>query len=143
MNFYETMLLKKANNGGINLLGENSLAFKKCLEDTLTSITEDMLDGISTIRNYAFYSCAHLESVTIPSSVTNMGSWTFFNCISLTTINMLSQTPPTIGVNALQSVSIELKIYVPAGTLQVYRTAPGWSAYGSRIVEADNLPEVL
>lgn len=143
MDFYGTMLLKKANNGGINLLGENSLAFKKCLEDTLTSITEDMLDGISNIRDYAFYGCAHLESITIPSSVTNMGDWTFFYCTSLTTINMLPQTPPTLGVNALQSVPIELKIYVPAGTLQVYRTAPGWSPYGGRIVEADNLPEVL
>lgn len=133
MDFYETMFLKKANNGGVNLLGENSLAFKKCLEDTLTSITEDMLDGISTIRNYAFYGCAHLESVKIPSSVTSIDNYAFYYCSSLESLTIYATTPPTLGSSVFEGTSNNLKIYVPAESVDTYKAASRWSSYRNRI----------
>lgn len=39
------------------------------------------------IYKYAFYNCADLTNVTIPDSVTNVGSYAFWGCASLTRID--------------------------------------------------------
>ena len=40
-------------------------------------------DGTVSISDYAFYNQAGLESITIPSSVTEIGDWTFSECTNL------------------------------------------------------------
>lgn len=120
MNFYGTMFLRKANNGGVNLLSANSLAFKKCLENTLTSATVDMLDGASEIRAYAFYKCSHLEEVEIPSSVVNIGNYSFYDCTGLENVT-IQQGVTNIGKSAFRQCSSLKSITIPEGitTIQV------------------------
>ena len=138
MDFYGTMFLKKANNGGVNLLSTNSLAFKKCLEDTLTTITEDMLEGITYIRRYAFSRCTHLESVKIPSSVTSIDNYAFYYCSSLESLTIYATTPPTLGSLVFEGTSDNLKIYVPAESVETYKTASRWSNRASQIEAIPN-----
>lgn len=133
MDFYETMLLRKANNGGVNLLSTNSLTFKKCLENTLTSVTADMLDGITYVRWHAFRYCSHLESVALPASVTGIGDYAFYWCSSLESLTIYATTPPTLGFLVFEGTSDNLKIYVPAESVETYKTASRWSNRASQI----------
>ena len=41
------------------------------------------IPSVSSIRDYAFYYCTSLTSVTLPDSVTSIGNWTFYDCSSL------------------------------------------------------------
>ena len=48
----------------------------------------DIPDGITTIRNEAFYGFTKLSSITIPNSVTSIGESAFTGCNSLTSITI-------------------------------------------------------
>ena len=43
-------------------------------------------DSVTTIGEYAFYTCSSLTSVTIPDSVTTIGDLAFYECSSLTSV---------------------------------------------------------
>ena len=45
-------------------------------------------DSVTTIGRYAFFGCISLTSVTIPDGVTSMGSDAFADCTSLTSVNI-------------------------------------------------------
>ena len=59
-------------------------AFENC--SRLTSIT--IPDSVTSIGSYAFSNCTGLTSVAIPNSVTSIGDWAFYNCSSLEEITL-------------------------------------------------------
>ncbi len=101
-------------------------AFYNC--NSLTSVT--IPNSVTSIGEYAFYQCSSLTSVTIPNSVTSIGEYAFYQCSSLTSVTMQSETPPALGNNVF---GYGVSIYVPCGSLDVYRSADGWSNYASKI----------
>jgi hypothetical protein len=58
----------------------------KLMEGTVTAV--DGLDGLSTIRDYGFYSYKSLKKVHIPSSVKTIGSFAFGSCTYATEVLM-------------------------------------------------------
>ena len=56
--------------------------------DKVSVITADMLDGYTSIGDYAFKYCHNLTSVTIPNSVTSIGDWCFHGCTALTSVTI-------------------------------------------------------
>lgn len=61
----------------------NSLPWKFC--DVKLAVIEN---GITSIGDYAFWSCSSLTSVTIPDSITRIGAYAFYICSNLTNITI-------------------------------------------------------
>lgn len=100
-------------------------------------LVELNLDGVETIQNAAFTRCYSLQSITIPESVTYIGSWAFGECDNLTSVYFESPTPPIMDYNVFV-VPQELSIYVPVGSVGAYKAADkGWSEYADYIVGYD------
>ena len=103
-------------------------AFQNCT--SLASI--DIPSGVTSIGSNAFQSCTSLASINIPSGVTSIGKNAFQSCTSLTSITIKAITPPTLGSNVLDNTN-DCPIYVPAQSVDAYKSATNWSTYASRI----------
>lgn len=90
--------------------------------------------SMTVIYGSTFTNCTSLESIYIPSDVTVIQDGAFYGCTSLEDVFVFSTTPPTLGQNVFYNMPDNGKIYVPAGSLNSYKTATNWSAYADRIV---------
>lgn len=103
-------------------------AFQNCKGLTIFTIP----DSVTSIGNSAFSFCSKLTSVTIPNSVTSIGTYVFNGCRSLTSVTIKATTPPTLGSNVFNNTN-NCPIYVPAESVDAYKTATNWSTYANRI----------
>ena len=71
--------------------------------------------SVSTINPYAFYNCSNLTAVTIPASVNTIGNYAFYYCTRLNTVEIPSSVA-SIGNYAFQMCSGLTSISVFAGT---------------------------
>lgn len=95
----------------------------------LTGIT--IPDSVTSIGSSSFASCSRLTIVTIPDSVTSIGSKAFNYCSKLAIIVVKASTPPSLGIMAIfKSVA---KIYVPSDSVDAYKSASDWSGYADKI----------
>lgn len=98
-------------------------------------------DGVEIIENNVFDDCTSLFDIVIPNTVTSIGNGAFAISNGTELINekrkvtILATTPPTLGANAFtfQSGKATYKIYVPAESLETYKSAERWSYYADRI----------
>ena len=114
----------------------NPLRYAKNLylnSELITKLT--IPSDITKIKNFAFSNCTSLTSVTIPDSVTSIGNSAFLGCTSLTEVYCKPTTPPTAATD--DYMPIGCTIYVPTASVEVYKTADGWSVYADYIVGYD------
>jgi len=104
-------------------------AFENCSK--LTSI--DIPDSVTSIGTQAFHYCGNITACTIGSGVTSIGGNAFGNCTGLTSITCLATTPPTLVDNYVFYNTNNCPIYVPASSVDTYKSASGWSDYADRI----------
>lgn len=102
----------------------------------LTKITS--LGSITTIAAASssrgvFEGSTYLTEATLPSTLTSLGTRAFYGCTHLTTLTVLTTTPPTFGSNALYNTTALVNIYVPAESVATYQAASGWSAFAAKI----------
>lgn len=96
-------------------------AFEACtkLEDLRLN------DYLETIGHSAFSSCYNLTSLIIPKHVKEIKSEFVSYCSSLTTMEFIPSTPPTIMAETFNYSSVKT-IKVPKGYLKAYQNAEHW-----------------
>jgi hypothetical protein len=82
--------------------------------------------------------CKSLTTLSIPSGVESIGYYAFCECSGLTSIMFNSATPATIvlgdfGYNKFLNDTNNCPVYVPSGSVNIYKEATGWTDYADRI----------
>ena len=72
-------------------------------------------------------------TILLGSGVTSIANTAFYRQHYLTSITIRATTPPTLESVFALSDTNNCPIYVPAESVELYRTATNWSAYASRI----------
>lgn len=98
----------------------------------------DLGNSLTNIGNRAFMECTNLNNITLPSTVTTIGDEVFSGCSGLTSLTCMAATPPTLGTGTFKStdnhtVSGYPTIYVPAASVNAYKTANNWSSFATHI----------
>ena len=98
-------------------------------------------EEVQTIDNYAF--CNNpLKKLTLPSTITSIGSGAFLNNYSLQSITCNATTPPSLGENAFNH-NISTTVKVPLSSIAAYRQAEGWKNFTNYYnITGDNTVEV-
>lgn len=107
-------------------------AFLNC-----SSLEEIVLpEEIMSIGELAFGGCSRLKSIVIPQNVQYVGGWAFSPCDVLNQVIFTSVEPPVLGTEVFEYCPDALQILIPAGTLEAYCSALGWSEYVQYLVES-------
>ena len=113
----------------LTYLGNDALRY--CTSLTTLNIP----DSVQTIGGLCFYGCSGLTNVTIGTGFTTvLGPGQCFNgCVNLQSVTVKATTPPNIDSMLFYNTNNSFIIYVPAASVNAYKSAPGWSDYASRI----------
>ncbi len=90
-------------------------------------------DSVTFIKDYAFADCTGLTSATIGCGVTNIGAWLFGNCTNLRSVTCKAVSPPITDGDIFHGCTSLNEIYVPAESVEAYKSATNWSKYADRI----------
>lgn len=108
------------------------LAFNGC--SGLTGIT--IPSSVTSIGSSAFYGCSGLTSLSFPSGITSIGSSAFLGCSGLTSIYVYAEKMPKLGTNMFDDCDAKkCTVYVPKGTYDDYWLSE--FGYFENIVEFD------
>ena len=110
-------IIKRGGGGG-----DSNAAFKALVDRSITEVTADMLQGITSIGEYAFQKCTSLTSVTIPSGVTSIGEQAFRYCSSLTSVT-IPNSVTSIGESAFDSCTNLKSIEIPSSVTSIEQYA--------------------
>ena len=134
-----------------NVTSIGSQAFEQCIGLTTCSIgngvtsigvssfggctgltTINIPDSVTSLDQSAFHNCTSLTSVTIGSGCTSIGSTCFGSCGNISTFTCKATTPPSLGGTVFGDTTVGV-IYVPAQSVNAYKSANRWSDYSSII----------
>ena len=110
--------------------GINEIGFEMLYGcSSLTSLK--IPNNITSIGEAAMGWCSSLSSLILPAGITSIGNGAFYHCVSLTSVTCKSTTPPTIGEDVFGEMDTNIPLYVPAGSIELYQAANGWSEFNN------------
>lgn len=83
---------------------------------------------VTSIGSNAFMGSG-LTSITLPEHVTDIGSHAFENCSNIDSITSLATTPPVLGGCVFCDVNSQIPVYVPCESVSAYQSASGWGDF--------------
>ena len=123
--------------------GDSNAAFKALVDGSITEVTAQMLQGITKICQYAFYSYTKLTSVTIPSSVIIIMAYAFTSCKGLTSVTIPSSVI-TIGYAAFADCTRLTSVTIPSSVTSIGSSAfQSCTSLTSVTVEATTPPNLF
>lgn len=93
---------------------------------------------LTTIGIYAFYNCTSLENINIPESIITIGNSAFANCTSLTTIN-IPETVTTIGNSIFNNCT---SLVIDDLSLPNLTSIGSYAFYNTKIKKVSNLGNI-
>lgn len=79
-----------------------------------------------------FSNCQDLASITIPESVTSIGTYAFSTCNSLATVNISVVSPLNITIHRFWNLDLSLMtLNVPVGSESAYASSSVWQDFGT------------
>lgn len=82
--------------------------------------------GATSVPSWSFENNSTLTSISLPSSITDIGYYAFSGCSSLTSVSCYATVPPTLGTNVFNGIKEQLVVFVPATSIDLYQEATGW-----------------
>ena len=104
-------------------IGSN--AFTYCI--SLASI--NFPSSLTSIWDRAFTTCTSLTSITIPATVKEIGEFAFASCTSIVTVKSYIKEPFNVRGLFSSETCRQGKLYVPAGTKDLYTRFDGWREF--------------
>jgi len=98
-----------------NVVNLKILTFRECTK--LKEVVLNINNGLQTIGSLAFSNCTLLESITLPSTVTEIGAHAFRNCNSLREL-VLNEGLEMIGTQAFYGCSLN-SISIPSSDIEI------------------------
>lgn len=111
-----------------NLTTLGSYAFSGCKNFPSINIPQ----YITIIPTGCFYDCDGMTDIYLPENVRLIQSKAFGECSGLVNFTCYATDPPSIYSDTFSGMNEQLKIYVPAASVNAYKLA--WSAYADNIV---------
>ena len=118
-NFDSCSSLRSVDINTISASGNCSSLFSSCY-----SLSHVSINKVTMLETYAFYRCVSLKRLTIPETVTSIGSAALSGLSDLEELKFEGSTPPTMfNTGSYSSLPTTCKILVPTGSLEAYTTA--------------------
>ena len=95
---------------------------------SLTSVT--IPNSVTTIGSEAFSDCTNLQKVNIGNSVKTIGEFAFNKCTNITQISSEAVVPPTCESGVFFYINTsKCKLIVPKNSLDAYKQADQWKDF--------------
>lgn len=110
--------------GSLKYIGRYAFRFL----DGITSLI--VSEGVETIEYSAFWRLTTISELVLPSTLKVLGDYSFYS-VTADRIYCYAEVPPTASGQYFfwSTPNDTLKLYVPAGSVEAYKTAPYWSVY--------------
>lgn len=102
-------------------------AFDRCKDLTAVRIA----DGLQSLNFRAFWRCTSLTEIDLPGTLCSIEEDVFDDCISVKKITSRAIVPPySDSSSILYGIDkTDVKLFVPAMSIDKYRTAKGWNTF--------------
>lgn len=90
-------------------------------------------EGIESIQGETFMRYDNIERVILPSSLKELGFWTFYYCWQLREVVCFAEAPASIDSHSFEGIAENAVLYVPENSVEAYRRDANWNKSFSEI----------
>ena len=113
-----------------------------CADEDEVSSAYIIKEGTRLIANYAFGYCSSLTSVTLPNSITSIGSSSFADCSKLTSIT-IPDSVTSIGYATFYNCESLISVTIGSGVTSIGEEAFSWCESLKEVIcYAEKVPEM-